>query len=400
MSARPTDPDAGRSDAAVPEESVEELYEDAPCGYLSTRPDGTIVRVNRTFETWTGLQRDDLLGAVRFQDLLSPGGRIYHETHYRPLLQMQGFVREIALDIVCADDRRLPVLVNSTVRRDAAGHASLVRVMVFNATDRRAYERELVRARKTAERLHEREREVTLALQRAMLSGDLPDDRRCPIGTHYSPAVETLEVGGDWYDALCVAPDRIVLAVGDVVGKGLEAAATMGQLRSALRALAVAGLRPSAVLANLNLLIDHTAGARGSTVALADVDLRDGTMRLACAGHPPPIVLTPGSPPELVWDGRSGPLGTGPPVETRNETGLQLSPGTRVLFYSDGVVERRDRPIDSGIERLMDAFARRRDEPPDTVAASLSTELLPEQHGADDVCMLAFAFEQPVPPVR
>ena len=85
------------------------LYEDAPCGYLSTRPAATIVKVNRTLLEWTGYGRDELLGR-RFQDLLTAGGRIYHETHYAPLLRMQGAVREIALELVCADGRRLPVL--------------------------------------------------------------------------------------------------------------------------------------------------------------------------------------------------------------------------------------------------------------------------------------------------
>ncbi len=79
-------------------ESAEDLYENAPCGYISTAPDGTIARVNGTFLRWTGHRREELVGVRRFQDLLTAGGRIYHETHYAPLLRMQGTVREIALD--------------------------------------------------------------------------------------------------------------------------------------------------------------------------------------------------------------------------------------------------------------------------------------------------------------
>ena len=96
-----------------PDESAEDLYENAPCGYLSTDPDGLIVRVNATFLRWTGHRREELVGRRRFAELLTGGGRIYHETHYAPLLRMQGSVREIALDIVRADGTRLPVLVNS-----------------------------------------------------------------------------------------------------------------------------------------------------------------------------------------------------------------------------------------------------------------------------------------------
>ena len=97
------------------------LYDRAPCGYLSTTPDGRIIRVNDTLLSWTGLRREDLVGRRRFVDLLPVGGRIYHETHYAPTLRMQGTAREIALELVCEDGRRLPVLVNSVLDHDADG---------------------------------------------------------------------------------------------------------------------------------------------------------------------------------------------------------------------------------------------------------------------------------------
>ena len=149
------------------EDSADDLYEHAPCGYLSTRPDGVIVRVNATFLAWTGHRRDDLVGATRFQELLTPGGRIYHETHYAPLLQMQDAVREIALEIVRADGSRLPVLVNATLRRTADGTPALVRTTVFDARDRKRYERELLAARdreRTARERVERLQRITAAL--------------------------------------------------------------------------------------------------------------------------------------------------------------------------------------------------------------------------------------------
>ena len=136
---------------ALFEESAEDLYENAPCGYLSALPGGTIVRVNQTFLSWTGYRREDLVGRKRFQDLLTAGGRIFHETHYAPLLRMQGAVREIAVEIVCADGRRLPALINSVLRQDEGGKPLLVRTTIFNATDRKEYERELLRARQKAE---------------------------------------------------------------------------------------------------------------------------------------------------------------------------------------------------------------------------------------------------------
>ena len=125
------------------EEDPADLYENAPMGYLSTLPDGRIVKVNRTFCAWTGRQPDQLIG-TRFQDLLSVGGRVFHETHLAPLLRMQGAVREIALDVVRVDGSLLPCLLNAVEVRDEAGAPLLVRATLFEATARRRYERALL----------------------------------------------------------------------------------------------------------------------------------------------------------------------------------------------------------------------------------------------------------------
>lgn len=138
------------------EESAEELYENAPCGYLSMQPDGTIGRVNQTFLNWTGYTRAALLAGKRFTELLTVPGRIFHETHYAPLLQMQGFVNEIAFDLRCANRAEpLPVLVNSVQVNDEHGQPLLIRATIFNATDRRRYEQELLRSRSEAEALRD-----------------------------------------------------------------------------------------------------------------------------------------------------------------------------------------------------------------------------------------------------
>ena len=136
-------------------ETAEDLYENAPCGYMSTLPGGLIVRANRTFFLWTGYQSDQVVGHRRFSDLLPPSGRIYYETHYAPLLLMQGSVREIALEILCANLSRLPVLINAALARDAQGQPQLIRITVFNATARRQYEQELLRERRRAEQAAE-----------------------------------------------------------------------------------------------------------------------------------------------------------------------------------------------------------------------------------------------------
>lgn len=140
-----------REHGALLDESAEELYEHAPVAYFSSLLDGTLVKVNETLLAWTGYERDALLGGKRFHDLLAPGARIYFETHYAPLLQMQGHVREIAVELRRADGTRLPVLLNSALVRDEAGAPRLVRTTAFDATERRRYERELLSARAEAE---------------------------------------------------------------------------------------------------------------------------------------------------------------------------------------------------------------------------------------------------------
>ena len=132
-------------------ESADALYEEAPAGYLSALPDGTLIRVNATLVRWLGYEHEDLLVSTQLRDLLPPGARVYWETHFAPLLHMQGEVREVALEFLRADGKRLPVLVNASLVRDRVGRPRVVRMTVFDATDRRRYERELLRARAEAE---------------------------------------------------------------------------------------------------------------------------------------------------------------------------------------------------------------------------------------------------------
>jgi len=136
---------------ALTPESAEDLYEHAPCGYLSMRPDGLILRVNQTFLTWSGYAREDIVNQHRFVDLLRVGGKLYYETHFAPLLHMHGVADEIAFDIVCKDGRILPTLVNAVQLRDATGRPTFLRLTIFNATERRRYEQELLFAKRAAE---------------------------------------------------------------------------------------------------------------------------------------------------------------------------------------------------------------------------------------------------------
>ena len=153
--------------------SIAELFDNAPCGFVALGANGVIVQVNETFAAMTGHRRDWLLGGRKFTELLTIPVRIYHETHINPLLQMQGFVKEIALDVIRQDDRRLHVLLNAVNRPASSGGPSLTLMTIFDATDRRQYEHEILLARRQAELAVDAER---TAKEAAEAAGRVKDD--------------------------------------------------------------------------------------------------------------------------------------------------------------------------------------------------------------------------------
>ena len=341
------------------------------------------MRVNETFLRWTGYAADQLVGVKRLQDLLTAGGRIYHETHYAPLLRMQGNVRELAVDIVCADGRRLPVLMNSVLLVDADGAPQVVRTTVFDATERRLYERELLAARNRERQAREATEHIAHILQQSLSAGAPPDDARFTVASLYRPAVEGLEIGGDWHDAFALPGDKLGIAVGDVVGRGLQAAAAMGQLRGAVRALAGAGHAPEAVIRHLDTFVAQAPAAQYATLVYAEVDPASGSVLLAAAGHLPPVLIGDGEP-RLFMGGRSTPLGLVAPAMPRIQASFTLAPGAGFVFYTDGLVERRTESIDVGLDRLL-ALAH-----PAVAPSELVDALLEPDSADDDVCVLVF----------
>ena len=242
-------------------------------------------------------------------------------------------------------------------------------------------------------------RDVAHTLQQSLLAGAPPRDPRFELATLYHAAVEHLEVGGDWHDAFMLAGGRVGIVVGDVVGRGLRAASAMGQLRSAVRALAGAGLEPAAVLAHLDTFVEQVDDARYATLAYAEVDPDTGEVLLAAAGHMPPVIVEPGREACVFMEGRSPPLGAVDPGTERAQARLELAPGAGFLLYTDGLVERRTEPIDAGLERLLDVVRAAPGASPAEQVELVPAALLELGTTDDDVCLLSFrlALNRPAP---
>lgn len=378
---------------AVLEDDPALLYDQAPCGYLSTTPDGRIVKVNTTFCTWLGRERADLLGR-HLVELLTAGGRIFHETHYAPMLQMQGFVREIAVDVLRVDGSRLPVLLNASLARSPDGDPQLVRVAVFDATERRAYERELVRARDAALAAESRAEALTRTLQSSFIPPTAPEVPGLEIATAYRPAGDGTEVGGDFYDVFPAGPDDWVVALGDVSGKGVEAAVVTSVARNAVRALTVLGHQLAEVLYGVDQVISQHETDKFCTLVVVGLRREGDGWRttVAVGGHPPPLLLRPGSEPLMI--GAQGPLLGLLPEVTFAEEPVDLTSGDTLLLYTDGVTEARGEGDYFGDERLL-AWARGRDlSDPSALVDALLEEVLRYQGGQprDDIAVVAVRY--------
>lgn len=239
--------------------------------------------------------------------------------------------------------------------------------------------------------LYEQSASVARELQHSLLALDPPSDARYAVATFYRPGVEALEVGGDWYDVFRVDDDVLAVVVGDVVGRGLPAASAMGQLRSAVRAVAAPGTGPGALLSRLDHFVEQVEAAGMATLAYAEIDLATGELRYACAGHPPPLLVPAAGDAELLWDGRSTPLGAFAGGK-RSDAVVRLQPGDRVLLCTDGLFERRDRSLDEGLDRLRAAGAAVRASGLQEGVRVLTDAMLADERGRDDVCVLVLSW--------
>ena len=233
-------------------------------------------------------------------------------------------------------------------------------------------------------RLAERDRGLAEALQRSLLPM-LPDVLGVGLEGRYLPAAAA-RLGGDWYDAFTLPGGRLGLAIGDVSGRGFQAAAVMGQLRSGLRAYAMDRASPSEVVERLSQLLRQLEPGRNATLVYLLLDPQEGTLLLASAGHPPPLILDGTGGCAYVEMPGSVPLGA-VRFAHYEDVEARLEPGDSLVLYTDGVVERPGVSLDVGLEQLRQAVCRTASEPM-AMCDEIIRELLPRGASHDDAALL------------
>jgi sigma-B regulation protein RsbU (phosphoserine phosphatase) len=371
------------------DEDPAQLNDLAPCGFLSTTPDGAIRTVNRTFVELSGRPADELVGHRTFAQLLSAGGRIYHETHFAPLLRLHGTASGVAFELVRPDGSRLPVLVNAVLQRDEDGQPQLVRLAVFDATERRAYEAELLRTLRRAEESEARATALARTLQQVLIPHEPPVIDGLDLAAGYRPARSGEEIGGDFYDFF-QTDDGWVLVVGDVCGKGAEAAVVTALVRHSLRSVVRHSSRLDLALELLNdTVLRHSE--RFATVVLVHLTREDGGWRatVTTGGHPLPLLRRADGAVEMF--GEPGSLVGAVAEATFHTRTTLLGPGDSLLLYTDGVPEGRRGHEFYGEARLMEAFGRPGDAV--TVVRRLLDDVLAFQAGvaSDDIALVMAA---------
>ncbi|MFF7946070.1 SpoIIE family protein phosphatase [Streptomyces griseorubiginosus] len=386
--------------AALLEDGTEDLYENAPCGYLSTLMDGTIAKINTTLLDWLGLERDEVVGRMRFTDLLTVGGKLYHETHFAPLLRMQSEISGIALDLKQTGGGRIPVLVSSAVKHGTTGQPLMIRTTVFDARDRRAYEEELLRRREAAEEARRRAeadrtrlQEALAVLQQSLLPDTLPEVPGVRTAAHYHTASPD-RLGGDFYDVFAIDGKRFGFFLGDVCGKGPQAAALTSLTRYTLRAAAVHDPDPVSALTTLNRVLHERYTGSGDprycTAVYGTLEPDPGTGRLAVhlasGGHPPAVVLRADGTADFLPTPGGLLVGILPTARFTTATTV-LGPGDTLLLYTDGLTEARtgqDRTGLYGDEALLAFLTAHAGRPPHSVIEALTGLLDSFGDGLDD----------------
>jgi serine phosphatase RsbU (regulator of sigma subunit) len=400
------------------------LFAATPSPYLVLGPDLVIAEVNRAYLEATGRTRNELLGQYLFDafpdnpaDPSADGVRNLSASLHRVLRTREPDIMGLQKYDIPINGRsgafeerwwspiNTPILaqtgevrwiihrvedVTAFIQTHADDHLS----PGSQLTEREALEAELYARARELQRLNEelrlahmRERQVALTLQEAMLqSPDLV--RHDNVAVRYLPATGTLNVCGDWYDIVDLPDGRFAMAVGDVVGHGLEAAAAMGMLRSALSAAMRALERPAQALEVLGVYARSVADAVNTTAFKALVDPHSKLILYSNAGHPPAILVHQDGSGELLDQARELPLGARPQQVPCLQAAMPYTSGDTVVLYTDGLIERRGEAIDAGLNRLVEVLGRYSTCSPEHLADAVLADLGVAGGGRDDIALI------------
>jgi phosphoserine phosphatase RsbU/P len=279
----------------------------------------------------------------------------------------------------------VPLLVNGL--SIGVMHVGTVHNRVFTSDDAALLQLAAERAALAAASLRSREdRAAVAALQRGLLPSALPAVPGVEVAARYVPGDG--RVGGDWYDVFPLPWGELGLVIGDVAGSGLQGAIVMGRMRSSLRSYALEFRDPADVLAKLDRKMQYFEGEVMATVSYATLDPGPGRLRLSSAGHFPPVIAAPGERGALAEIAVDPPIGVADPAG-REVTTLSLVPGSVLCLFTDGLVERRDTPLDDRIALLCGAV---RAMPPEDVCVSVMGTLVGREHAGDDTALLVLRW--------
>lgn len=239
-------------------------------------------------------------------------------------------------------------------------------------------------------RVAERERRVAETLQRSLLPQNIVTISGLDIASRYVAGSEGMDVGGDWFEVIRLPDKKVLAVIGDVAGKGLRAAAVMGEIRMALKAYSLQSSSPIELVENLNRLVMETDEAPMATLLCAVIDLRAHEVTFVSAGHPPPLLIDPDGRPAFLNGGLRPPLGI--PMRSNREATHRLLPGSMLILYTDGLVERRDRALDEGMKDIL-TIASQTPRITETMCEALIAAADPEGDERDDAAVLALAVE-------
>ncbi|MFD4694498.1 PP2C family protein-serine/threonine phosphatase [Streptomyces sp. NPDC058463] len=408
-----------------PELDYRSLFAATPSPYLVLGPDLVIVEVNEAYLRATGRTGADLVGQYVFdafpdnpadpgadgvRNLTASWGRVL-ATGMADVLAVQRYDIPVVARPGVFEERWWSTVNTPVLDRD--GHVAWIIhrvedvtafVQARHAGNRKADEpltereegmeaelylraRELQRLNEDLRAAHARERKVAVTLQEAMLqSPDLAHHEN--VAVRYLPAIGSLNVCGDWYDTVDLADGHFSVAVGDVVGHGLEAATVMGMLRSALSAASRAATGPAQALEVLGMYARSVEGALAATAVTVLVDPRSKLLVYSSAGHPPPVLLHSDGTCELLENATDPPLGARPEHVPRPQASTAYRRGDSLVLYSDGLIERRGEDIDTSLDHLKEALGGMTDLAPDQLADALLERLGVAGGGDDDIAVV------------